>query len=88
MSVAAYSLNIVNVRLEPRLHPDFDSRASILEPFEDLLVPGGVSLDQGVLEVLKQGMLIAHLDVPFHKHVRVEEVLWALNVILGLLLNK
>jgi hypothetical protein len=88
MSVAAYSLNIVNVGLEPRLHPNFDSRASILEPFEDLLVSGGISLDQGVFEVLKQGVLIAHLDVPFHKHIRVKEVLWALNVILRLLLNK
>jgi hypothetical protein len=79
---AAYSLNVVNIGLEPRLHPDLDPRASVLEPFEDLLVPDGVSLDQGIFEILKQGVLIAHLDIPFHKHVRIEEVFRALDVIL------
>ena len=46
------------------------------------MVPCGVSLDQVVFEILKQGVLIAHLDIPFHKHVRIEQVLRTLDVIL------
>ena len=82
-----YVFDVVEVRLEPVLDSDLDSRCRLLKSLEQSLVCSGVSIHDRVFKVLNQGMLVALLDQPLYHLVCVKQVFRALNVVLQLILQ-
>jgi hypothetical protein len=74
----------VKVGLKPLFDSDFHPGKHVSEPFEQLLVSNGLSVNERVLEILQKWVLVAHLDQILNHLVSVEEVLWAFQVVLGL----
>ena len=58
---------------------------SVFESLQNLLIACGVSLSQGVLNVLQQRMLVAHLHEVLCQLVLIEQVLRAFQIVLVLL---